>query len=526
MVDEGTLLWAPSSKVIADSNLTRFADWLGFTKEVSFADYEALWRWSVENVEDFWQSIWSYADVIAEPTYRTIRSGTMPYTIWFDGARLNFAEHLLRHEAAAPDAVAIHHGSEHRPMTTMTWTELGDRVRTLATALRRLGIAPGDRVVSCMPNIVETAIAMIATTAIGAVWSSVAPEFGARAILDRFGQIEPKLLFVVDGYSYGGAHHSFRATTAEVVEGLSSVEHVVALRYLDEQSPVYDDRRFVDWRTLMTSAAVDRETFAFTRVARDHALWILYSSGTTGLPKAIIHDHAGIVLELLRSQLLSMEAGPGSTIFFYTTTGWVVWNTLVGGLIVGASIVLYDGQPIYPSADRLWDIASLTGTTDLGLSPGLVARMEQAAIEPGRRFDLSALSHVVLFGAPASAACFAWFYEAVKKDLWVVSQAGSTELCAGIAGGVRWLPVRAGADPGTAAWQRGGMLGRRWPRDDRRRRRVGPDRGQPWHAVQVVGRHGRKSLPQGVFLTLRGRLAAGRSVQHRCRRRDGPLRPV
>jgi acetoacetyl-CoA synthetase len=445
MVEEGDLLWTPDTEWVERSNLVRYMDWLARERDRRFSDYHTLWVWSVTDPEGFWGSLWDFFDVQADSRYDQVLAGhSMLDASWFEGARLNFAEHLLRAEAHTPRKVAIHHVSECRAFAAMSWAELGAQVRAVATALRVMGIEPGDRVVSYMPNIVETTIAMLATTAIGAIWSSVAPEFGLQTILDRVAQIEPKLLFVVDGYRYAGEDHSLISSIDHVIAGLPSLRHVVRLAYMGRGEVPDSDVRTKDWADLLASAAPDREDFRFYRGKADHPLWIVFSSGTTGLPKAIVHGHAGMLLEAYKAIHFSAELTPDSTSFFYSTTAWVVWNTAVSCLLAGGSIVLYDGNPCYPHAGRLWEISEHVQATSIGISPALINRMAKAGVHPRKEFDLSALRFVSLFGAMAPPEVFEWCYAHVKSNLRVVSQAGSTEIASALVGGVLMLPVYAG----------------------------------------------------------------------------------
>jgi len=444
MVEEGDLLWTPDAEWVEHSNLVRYMDWLARARGRTLTDYHALWTWSVADPEEFWGSLWDYFDVRADSRYDRVLSGdTMLDARWFEGARLNFAEHLLRPEANDPEKIAVHHVSECRDFATMSRAELGRQVRALATALRALGIQPGDRIVSHMPNIIETTIAMLATTAIGAVWSSVAPEFGPQTILDRVAQIEPKLLFVVDGYRYAGEDHCLLASTKQVVAGLPSLEHVVHLPYLGLDAGAQWDARIRNWADLIAHEAPERDDFRFFRGEADHPLWIVFSSGTTGLPKAIVHGHAGMLLESYKSIHFAAELTENSTSFFYSTTAWVVWNTAVSCLLAGGSIVLYDGNPCHPDPGRLWSIAEQVQATSIAVSPALINRMAKAGLSPQEAFDLSALRFVSLFGAMAPPEAFEWCYAHVKPNLRVVSQAGSTEIASALVGGVLSLPVYA-----------------------------------------------------------------------------------
>jgi acetoacetyl-CoA synthetase len=443
---EGELLWTPSQAFTRDSPLARYMEWLHRERDLAFANYESLWQWSTEDIEAFWSTIWDYFDVISEePFVGALSSREMLNARWFEGARVNYAEHLLRAEASRPDEVVFHHSSEIRPLARMTWRELGARVRTLATQLRALGIEPGDRIVSYMPNIPETAVAMFAAVSIGAVWSSAAPEFGVRTVVERFSQIQPKVLFAADGYRFAGKDVQRSEEVAALVAELPTLQTIVWLDYLTpEASAPAGLRNTVSWRSLMTGPEVVREDFRYERVESDHPLWILFSSGTTGLPKAIVHGHAGMLVEHLKVNHFHVGLGADSVSFFYTTTGWMMWNSLLSGLLAGSAVVLYDGSPVYPSLDVLWKLAADTRATSFGASPTFVQMMEKAGLRPGATHDLSSLRSILLGGAPSTPETFAWFYQCVSPDLWVTSQSGGTEMCSAFVGGVPLLPVRAG----------------------------------------------------------------------------------
>jgi acetoacetyl-CoA synthetase len=450
-VREGQLLWSPGPAAIAGSYLQRYLEWLSRERDVRLDDYHALWRWSVAEPERFWASIWDHFEVRSSTPYaRVIDRMEMPGAKWFEGSHVNYAEHLLRYEErAAPDEIAFLHASEVAPLAAMTWRELGRQVRILATQLRALGVVLGDRVVSYMPNVPETAIAMIATTAIGAVWSSAAPEFGVRTVIDRFVQIEPKVLFAADGYRFAGKDFQRRQEVAEIVAALPTLTQVVWLPFLDEKAAPSRPRGtsspgYLNWRELLDRENVARESFEFTRVECTHPLWILFSSGTTGLPKAIVHGHAGMLVEHLKLTHLHMDLGPASRLFFYTTSGWMMWNVVIGALLAGATSVLYDGSPVHPDVGFLWDLASRTRTTHFGASPTFVQLMQKAGLRPAERCDLEAMRMLTVSGSPCTPETFAWVYRAVKPDIWVASQSGGTELCSGFVGAVASLPVHAG----------------------------------------------------------------------------------
>jgi acetoacetyl-CoA synthetase len=445
-VSEGALLWTPSADFVANSELARFQRWLAEERGLEFSDYEALWSWSVADLTAFWGSIWAYFEILSATAYESVLDATGVFGArWFPGATTNYAEHLLRHEARArPDEVAFFHSAETRPLRTITWQELGQHVRRVASHLRALGVLPGDRVVSYMPNVPETAIAMMATTAIGAVWSSAAPEFGSQAVVERFGQIKPKVIFVVDGYSFGGKLFDRRTESLDIVSRLPSLEVVVTFEFIHFPFQEFPSVKTLTFQELLKSPGLAREKFEFTRVPSDHPLWILFSSGTTGLPKAIVHTHVGMIVEHLKCMTLHCNLNPSKRMFFYSTTGWMMWNSVISALITGSSAVLYDGSPVHGGPDFLWRMAEASRTTLFGASPTLVQNMEKANVKPNERFDLSAMDCVIVGGAPSTPETFRWFYENVKSDLWVASHSGGTEICSGFVGGVATRPVHAG----------------------------------------------------------------------------------
>lgn len=443
MVAEGELLWAPSASFAQSSNVSALLRWLEQERGLKFADYDTLWQWSVTHIEAFWAALWDYFGIVSDTPYDHVVSGGNMFGVkWFQGSHVNYAEHMLRH--AESDEVVFHYESEIRPMARMTWRELGRAVRILATQLREMNIQPGDRIVSYMPNIPETAIAMMASAAIGAVWSSAAPEFGVKTVVERFSQIRPRLMFVADGYRFAGKDYDRREQIQQIVAALPDLEYVVFLPYLraeNRNAPVKDA---VLWDTLMDRPEVPVERFRFERVPHDHPLWVLFSSGTTGLPKAIAHSHVGVLMEHLKTLAFHVGLGPQSCLFFYSTTGWMMWNILVGALLTHSAAVLYDGSPIHPGPETLWRIAADADATCFGASPTFVQIMRQQRVTPGTRFDLSRITTILLSGSPASPETFAWFYEEVKRDLWLVSSSGGTEICSGFVGGSPTLPVYAG----------------------------------------------------------------------------------
>ena len=442
MIREGDLLWRPSAEWLARSNLTAFTDWLKAERGLAFSDYEALWQWSVTDLEGFWQAIWDFFRIESSAPHRAVLGRrTMPGAEWFVGARLNYAQHILRQEKPGADAVMFL--SETTPLTGMKWETFAGQVRTLATRLRALGVAPGDRVAAYLPNIPQALIAMLATTSIGAVWASCSPDFGSQGVLDRLSQLAPKVLFFVDGYTYGGKRFDRGEELARIVGGLTGLERLVHVPTQEFPGPP----RFADalsWEALLEGPPVAAEDFVFEQVAFNHPLWVLFSSGTTGLPKAIVHGHGGILLEQLKLLHFHMDVQPGDRTFFFTTTGWMMWNVVASSLLAGACPVLYDGNPAHPQPDVLWKMAQDCRAGFFGASPSYVDLMRKAGVIPGERYDLSNLRAIMPAGSPVSPECTAWFYENVKRDLWVATGSGGTDCCTGLVGGVPTLPVHAG----------------------------------------------------------------------------------
>jgi acetoacetyl-CoA synthetase len=443
MVVEGERLWQPGPEWIERANITAYLRWLRQERGLEVADYDALWRWSVEHLDEFWETVWNYFRVESSAPYSAVlASREMPGAQWFPGARLNYAQLALRHESQDGDAlIAL---SESRPPQGLSWPQLAAEVRKVATGLRELGVGAGDRVVAYLPNIPEAVVALLATASVGAIWSSCSPDFGTRSVLDRFTQIEPKVLFCVDGYRYRGKPFHRKAELAAVIASLPSLQQVIYLPYLDPADEAVPALHTTLWRQLVDRPSVPRDTFAFEQVPFGHPLWILFSSGTTGLPKAIAQSQGGIALEQLKLHSLHLDQKASDRMFFFTTTGWMMWNFLVSSLLLGVTPVLYDGHPAHPQPDELWRIVDELGVTFFGASPTYVQMMEQAGVVPKSRFGLAALRSVMVAGSPVSAECNAWFYDNVKQDLLVSSGSGGTDVCTGFCGQTPLLPVYAG----------------------------------------------------------------------------------
>ena len=443
MVMEGELLWTPSSARTAASKLTKFSQWLKEHRGLDFADYQAMYEWSVADVDALWGALWEYFNpkVSAQPT-AVLGKRTMPGAEWFPGAVLNYAENLM--SKAVAGQTALIHFNERDAAVEMSWDELGSQVRRLATALRNLGVEPGDRVVGCLPNTPHAVISMLATTSIGAIWSGCGPDFGSRGVLDRYSQLSPKVMICVDGYQYGGKPFDRREEMAHIANNLPTLQKVVLLPYLDRNNRAPLVEGGLLWDDLLATADPGEAAFVFQQVPAQSPLWILFSSGTTGLPKPIVHTHVGITLEQQKLVQLHMDVKEGERLFFYTTTGWMMWNFLVTSLLSGVVPVLYDGNPAFPGPDQLWKVVQDFKIDFFGASPTYQQILEKQGIVPKDRFDLSRLKTVMLAGSPVTPECMVWFYTNVKADLWVQSGSGGTDICSGFCGGVPTQPVYAG----------------------------------------------------------------------------------
>ena len=438
---EGTLLWEPSEELKENANISRYMRWLEDEKGLSFDDYGELWEWSVVEIEEFWASIWEYFEVEASRPYeKVLTEREMSGARWFEGTELNYAEHVFRR--ARPEEPAVLHQSEIRPLGTVTWQELEGKVASLAAGLKELGVARGDTVGAYIPNVPEALVAFLACASLGAIWSSCSPDFGVESVVDRLAQIEPRVLFAIDGYRYGGKDHDRIETLARLQEEIPSLEKTVLLPYLEEEPDTSGLENVVLWDELLSGH--EGAELRFEQVPFDHPLWVLYSSGTTGLPKAIVQGHGGILLEHLKKLSLHVDLGPEDKFFWFTTTGWMMWNLLVSGLLCGSTVLLYDGNPGYPDLNVLWGFAEGTGMTSFGTSAGYITSCMKAGIEPGRDFDLSALKSIGSTGSPLPPEGFDWVYKNVKEDVWLFSMSGGTDLCTAFVGGCPLLPVRSG----------------------------------------------------------------------------------
>ncbi|MBU1669593.1 MAG: acetoacetate--CoA ligase [Actinobacteria bacterium] len=438
---EGELLWSPSEERVKSSNMYRFIQYVNERFGKEFTEYEELYRWSVEDIADFWSALWDFTDVLASrPFEEVIEDATrMPGAKWFAGARLNFAENLLRFR---DDREALVFKGEGREPVRMTYAELYDQVARLQKALKEAGVGIGDRVAGFMPNMPSTVVAMLAATAIGATWSSCSPDFGIKGVLDRFGQIKPKVLFVADGYYFKGGRFDSIERVAEIIRDLPSVEKIVVSRYTTDEpdlSGLPNAVLFDDFKSSEEGLEVEFEQLPF-----DHPVFIMYSSGTTGLPKCMVQCSGGILLHHLKELILHTDLNRDDTIFYFTTCGWMMWNWLVSSLAVGARIILFDGNPFHPDAGALWDLAEKEKITVFGISAGYIAALMKSGLIPKEKYDLSSIRAILSTGSPLSVEGFHFVYDSIKEDVQLASISGGTDINGCFALGNPMLPVYAG----------------------------------------------------------------------------------
>jgi acetoacetyl-CoA synthetase len=437
-----TPLWRPSPELVERSGFARYLAWLHRERGIVLADYGAAWEWSTREIEAFWASVWDFFDVRATKPYDTVLAERrMPGARWFTGAELNYAEHAFRHATASRPALLFR--SETRASGEVTWAELRANVAALAAALRELGVRRGDAVVAYLPNLPEAVEALLACASIGAIWAACSPELGTRAVSERFRPLEPRVLIAVDGYRYAGKPHDRRAAVLALRQALPTLQHTVLVPYLDSSARLDGT---LDWHALLA-----RETsLEFEPVPFEHPLWVLYSSGTTGVPKAIVHGHGGILLEHLKSHVLQNDMRPGDRFLWHTTTGWMMWNLLVGALLAGGIPVLYDGAAQHPSLLALWQLVDELHVARFGAGAAYHTACMKAGLRPGQHLELAALRTIGSTGSPLPADAFTWIYDAVKRDVWLASSSGGTEVCTAFLCACPGLPVHAGELQGPA----------------------------------------------------------------------------
>ncbi len=445
-IKEGDLLWTPSPETIQNANITRYIRWLGENDVVEVDGYPQLWRWSIENISDFWLSVWRYFDLAGsyEPG-KILTDANMPGAKWFSGARINYAENIFRMTTDARSALI--YKEEDKPLQTISWAELYRQTSQLVAYFRQIGVGKGDRVAAYLPNMPQTIVAFLATASLGAIWSSASPDFGVGAVLDRFGQIEPKVLLAVDGYRYAGKSFDRRKQVAKLQANLPALRQTILLPFASENATGLTDA--ILWNEALNS--VDQTvSLKFEPTPFDHPLWILYSSGTTGLPKPIVHGHGGCTLEHVKATVFHNDLQPSDRFFWYSSTGWMMWNYLVGSIFSGSVPILYNGSPAYPDMNALFALAEESGMSYFGASAAFITACINAGIQPNKQFDLSRIRAVGSTGSPLTTAGYRWVYENINPDLALESLSGGTDLCTAFVGGARTMPVYAGIIQGAS----------------------------------------------------------------------------
>ncbi|RTL50626.1 MAG: acetoacetate--CoA ligase [Rhodocyclaceae bacterium] len=437
-LEQGELAWTPDSESIARATLTKFSEWLADSKGLGFSRYEDLWAWSTDDVGGFWKSIWDFFDIQADGSPEPVLGkAAMPGAEWFPSVRLNYAEHVFRNASASRPAIIFR--SESGERRQIPWAQLAAETAAVAEHLKKAGVVAGDRVVAFLPNIPETVTAFLACASIGAIWSSCSPDMGAGVVLDRFKQIDPKIIIATDGYAYGGKFFDRTSVVQEILDKLPTLQEVVYIPGAHAEK-IPDWPKIVRWSEITAQQAELR----FDRFPFDHPLWIVYSSGTTGLPKAMVHGHGGILLTQLKTQQLQHDLRKGDRLLFLGSTGWIVWNHLVGGLLSGATIMLYDGNPMWPEKDVVWGLLSKEEVTHFGCGAAYLIGCMKAELAPRESLRFDNLRAINSTGSPLPVDAYRWVYENVKGDVWLASVSGGTDIASGFVACAPWLPVYAG----------------------------------------------------------------------------------
>ncbi len=436
----GKLLWEPPKDFVESSNINNYRLWLNERFDLNLTSYEQMHQWSVENIGPFWESIVDYFKVIFHTPYDSVLDDSpMPYTKWFEGGTLNYAEHIFRNNYSSEPA--IFYQSEQKGLEFLSWDELRNKVARFAAFLKSSGVKKGDRVVAFIPNIPEATIAFLAASSIGAIWSSCSPDFGAESVVDRFAQISPKILICADGYLYNGKRFPKWDVITQIVNKISSIEIVVNVPFIGEEPPVKLKDKIIGWKESLIN---QKESLYFEAVHFNHPIWVLYSSGTTGVPKAITHSHGGSLLEHLKYLHFHNDVKPGERFFWFSTTGWMMWNYTNAALLTGASIVLYEGNPAFPDLNILWKMADETQLNHFGTSAPFLVNCMRKGINPAKDFNLVNLRSISSTGSPLPPEAFGWVYEKIKSDIWLCSMSGGTDVCTAFVGGCAMKPVYQG----------------------------------------------------------------------------------
>ena len=433
-------VWHPRPQRAAAANLTRYRNWLDQQHGLDLADYRALHRWSIEDLPAFWSSLFTFCDLKHhEPWQTPLASRAMPRARWFPGCTLNYAENVFAKRSA--ERPMLLHSDESGLLASLSWEDAEMQVAALAACLRELGVQRGDRVVAFLPNIPEAVLALLATASIGAIWSSCAPEFGSQSVLERFQQIEPKILIAVPEYQYNGQRFDRRDVLCKLQAELPTLEQTLLVRARKGEAShqLHSSLSWEDALARGAGASLECESVPF-----EHPLWVLFSSGTTGKPKPIVHGHGGITLEHAKATLFHNDLHPGDRFFWYTSTGWMMWNYLVGGLLAGATVILYDGSPAHPDLGALFQLAERSGMNYLGASAAFMASCMKADLHPNQRYDLSKVSAMSGTGSPLGPEIYDWFYGEFSADVVLESLSGGTDVCTAFLGGVRSEPIFRG----------------------------------------------------------------------------------
>ncbi|HMQ47554.1 MAG TPA: acetoacetate--CoA ligase [Saprospiraceae bacterium] len=434
-------IWHPSEDFTANSSLRQFEQWLQQQHQLQFSDYESMWQWSTAQEGLFWEYIWQYFEVLHDGSYSKVMSeDPMPFTKWFEGTSLSYAEHLFRFKNE--DRPALIFKAEGKAPEKISWSALEKQVKALQAFLHERGIGQGDCVAAYLPNIPQAIVAFIAVNAVGATWSCCSPDFGVNTVIDRFAQIEPKLLIAADGYRYNGKPFDRTEEVAQIAGQISSIQETILISYL-KPTAENDALPYPSWANLIHSYSHDG-SITFQRVPFNHPIWVLYSSGTTGKPKAITHSSGGVLLEHLKYMAFHNDVHEGENFFWFTTTGWMMWNFLQASLLVGATPVLYDGSPGYPTMNALWELAAELPIHHFGTSAPYIMACMKSHIQPGQTYDLSRLRSIGSTGAPLPEDGFKWVYENISEQVWLCSMSGGTDVCTAFVGGCPYKPVYVG----------------------------------------------------------------------------------